>query len=381
MQIGAGEDMTPISYSEWAAGAAGSPRAIFKGDNLKVLGKLHGVYDNRVSCIYIDPPYNNGERYAYYEDDASHEQWLAQMKAILSELKPFLKKNGSIWISIDDGEMHYLKVLCDAVFGRKSFVTTIVWQQRNTRENRKAFSNNHEYILVYSPDPAAFKKKRHLLPLTNEVLARYSNLDNDPRGPWQSVTANVQDGHAVASQFYEIVAPNGKRHKPPQGRCWIYNQERMRREIEAGNIWFGSDGNGVPRVKKFISGRMNGIVPETLWLSSFVGTNKDAKTHLQKLKLYDKNLFDTPKPETLIGQIIEIATDEGEIVLDAFLGSGTTAAAAHKLGRGYIGIEREALTCGYAAKRLEQVIAGEQGGLSKRIGWRGGGSYSFIDFT
>ena len=311
--------MQKINFSKWINGTNNEPHVIFRGDNIEILKKLHSKFDNSVSCIYIDPPYNNGEKYAFYDDDTSHDKWLAQMKAILLELKPFLQSDGSIWISIDDGEMHYLKVLCDSVFGRKSFVTTVVWQQRNTRENRKAFSNNHEYILVYSPDPEGFKKKRNLLPVTDEVLGRYSNPDNDPRGPWQSVTANVQDGHAVSSQFYEIVAPNGKVHNPPPGRCWIYNKERMLNEIKCGNIWFGKDGNGVPRVKKFVSDRTKGIVPETLWLSSFVGTNKDAKTHLRKLKIYDKKLFDTPKPETLIGQIIGNFPLSGEVYQDEII--------------------------------------------------------------
>lgn len=371
--------MKLIDFSEWLKRTEHSPHVIFKGDNRKILQQLHSCYDNSVSCIYIDPPYNNGEKYEFYNDDISHDKWLIQMEAVLQELKSFLKEDGSIWISIDDGEMHYLKVLCDKIFGRKSFVTTIIWQQRNTRENRKAFSNNHEYILVYSPNPIAFKKKRNLLPMTDDILGRYSNPDNDPRGPWQSVTANVQDGHAVASQFYEIVAPNGKIHNPPPGRCWIYNQDRMNNEIAAGNIWFGKDGNGVPRVKKFISERMKGIVPETLWLSSFVGTNKDAKTHLRKLKIYDKKLFDTPKPETLIGQIIEIASNPNEIVMDVFLGSGTTVSAAHKLGRSYIGVEKESITCTYILERMKQVISGEQGGISKKIQWTGGGEFFFVD--
>ena len=370
--------MEKMDYAGWLKTAVNNPHVIFEGDNIAILKELHALYDKSISCIYIDPPYNNGEKYAFYDDTASHEKWLAQMKGVLSELKPFLREDGSIWISIDDGEMHYLKVLCDAVFGRKSFIATIIWQQRNTRENRKAFSNNHEYILVYSPDPEAFKKKRNLLPMTTDVLERYGNPDHDPRGPWQSVTANVQDGHAAASQFYEIVAPNGKTHNPPPGRCWIYNQERMNHEIAMGNIWFGKDGNGVPRVKKFISKSTMGIVPETLWLSTFVGTNKDAKTHLQKLKIYDKALFDTPKPETLIGQIIEIASNPGEIVMDVFLGSGTTASAAHKLNRSYIGIEKESVTFGYVMERMQQVIHGEQGGISKKSGWHGGGECHYV---
>lgn len=373
-----GEPMKIYNKNEWLIKMPVNPHAIIQGDNQRVLEDLHHHYMGRVSCIYIDPPYNNGEEYNYYSDSTTHQEWLLKMRSTLTKLKPFLKEDGSIWISIDDGEMHYLKVLCDEVFGRKCFVTTIVWQQRNTRENRKAFSNNHEYILVYSPNPDAYKKKRNLLPITDAILSRYDNPDNDPRGPWQSITANVQDGHAVASQFYEIIAPNGKKHNPPKGRCWVFNQDRMEREIAANNIWFGRDGNGVPRIKKFIANSNKGVVPETLWLSSFVGTNKDAKTHLHKLHIFETALFDTPKPESLIRAILEIATNEGEIVLDAFLGSGTTASTAHKLHRNYIGIEYNKRTCEYVVARMKKVISGEKGGISKSINWQGGDECDYV---
>ena len=373
--------MEHLTKNEWIKNKETEPHQIFHGKNVEVLKALVEKYKGKISCIYIDPPYNNGENYSFYSDVSSHNEWIEQMRESLTLMWPLLKQSGSMWISIDDGEVHYLKVLCDEIFGRNSFVSTIVWQQRNTRENRKTFSNNHEYILVYSPNPDAFKKRRNLLPITEEVLSRYSNPDNDPRGPWQSVTANVQDGHAVASQFYEITAPNGKKHLPPSGRCWVYNQDRMEREIKENNIWFGKDGNGVPRIKKFISNSKTGLVPETLWLSDFAGTNKDAKTHLQKLKIYDKTLFDTPKPEQLIRRILEIATKEKEIVLDAFLGSGTTISVAHKMNRNYIGIEVSGITCKYVENRMKKVIEGENGGVSKEIGWSGGGSFEFIEWN
>ena len=353
-------------------------QVIIQGDNKEILNDMGIMLAHRVDCIYIDPPYNNGETYSYYMDKTSHEEWMDSMRGIVSLLGNLLKKDGSLWISIDDGEMHYLKILCDEVLGRDKFVTTIVWQQRNTRENRKTFSNNHEYILVYSPNPTLFKKRRNLLPMTREVLARYSNPDHDPRGAWQSITANVQAGHAVPSQFYEIIAPNGKRHNPPQGRCWVYNRERMEREIAAGNIWFGSDGNGVPRVKKFIADSVRGMVPETLWLSEFAGTNKDAKTHLQKLEVYNKELFETPKPERLVSKIFEIATNEGDLVLDCYLGSGTTAAVAHKMKRKYICMEKNPKTCECVKARMKKVIDGERGGVSTDVGWTGGGECEFI---
>ena len=372
--------MHRLSMKDWEKLSIESPHQIIRGDNHDVLKALSSKFNSKIACIYIDPPYNNGEDYNYYSDVSSHNKWLEQMKNSLQLMWPLLKNDGSLWISIDDGEMAYLKVLCDELFGRSSFVATIIWQQRNTRENRKVFSTNHEYLLVYSPNAEAYKKRRNLLPFTEEALLRYSNPDNDPRGVWQSVSANVQDGHAVDSQYYEIVAPNGKKHSPPLGRCWVYNKQRMEQEIAANNIWFGNDGNGVPRIKKFITDSKHGLVPETLWLSDFAGTNKDAKTHLQKMKVYDKNLFDTPKPERLIRRIVEISTDRNEIVLDAFLGSGTTTSVAHKLGRSYIGIEVSDISCKYIVERMIKVVRGEQGGISKDISWLGGGDFDYIEW-
>lgn len=348
------------------------------GDNITVLRKLSSNYNGKITCAYLDPPYNGGEKYKFYNDSDNHTSWLNYMRDLLSIIKPLLTKDGSIWISIDDNEMHYLKVLCDEVFGRINFITTLVWQQRNTRENRRIFSHNHEYILVYCINKSSFKKKRNLLPSNETVNGRYQNPDNDPRGEWQSVSANVQDGHAVESQFYTIVAPNGKKHNPPKGRCWVYNEERMKNEILSNNIWFGTKGNGVPRIKKFKKDAKIGLVPETLWLSAFAGTNKDAKTHLQKLNIYDKELFDTPKPEQLLRRIIEIATDENDYILDPFAGSGTSLSVAHKLNRQYIGIERNPISCEFINKRMNLVISGEQGGISKELNWLGGGLFQFI---
>ena len=332
---------------------------------------------NKVKCIYIDPPYNNGEQYNHYVDDLAHEHWQRNMRKTLSHLRPLLRKDGSIWISIDDNEVHYLKIIADKIFGRKNFLTTIVWQQRTTRENRKCFSNNHEYLLVYASNPSEFQKSRNLLPSTSEQLARYKNPDNDFRGPWQSVSLNVQAGHAVDSQFYTLVAPNGKKHTPPNGRCWAYNQERMRKEIEQGLVWFGKDGNGVPRKKKFLSDARMGLTPETIWYGAEVGTNDSAKKHF--LSMFPRHkAFDTPKPEELIAKILHIATNKGDLVLDCYLGSGTTAAVAHKMQRRYIGIESGSHAYSIAKKRLEAVIRGESGGISRKVGWAGGGEFKFM---
>lgn len=329
---------------------------IIKGDSYKVLDKLKPELENKIKCIYIDPPYNNKDNYEHYSDNKSHEEWLNEMENILIKLYPFLKEDGSIWISIDDSEMHYLKVLADKIFGRKNFASTIIWNHRTTRENRNIFSNNHEYILVYSKNIKEFKKSRNLLSPTEEQLSRYKNYDNDERGIWQSVSLNVQAGHAVKSQFYTIVAPNGKEHAPPKGRCWVYNEERMKNEILQNNIWFGKDGNGVPRKKKFLDINTIGITPETLWLAEDVGTTKQAKEELLK-NFPDEKIFDTPKPERLLKRIFEIATNENDMILDCFLGTGTSVAVAEKLNRNYIGIEKGEQIETYVLPRLNKIIS------------------------
>lgn len=373
--------MNYIQFSKMHCfGSTANQNYIIQGDNFNICDVLGEEYKCEVKCIYIDPPYNNGEEYSHYTDIWTHRNWLYNMEKILRRLFPLLSDDGSIWISIDDTELHYLKVLCDEVFGLKNFVTTIVWQHRTTRENRRVFSNNHEYILLYAKNPFIFKNSRNDLPLNPDVLSRYKNPDNDPRGPWQSVSLNVQAGHAVESQFYTITAPGGAKHDPPNGRCWAYNEKRMLQEIDCGNIWFGTDGNGVPRKKKFLSDLKKGMTPETLWSASQVGTTNDAKKHILSL-LPNIPVFDTPKPETLIKQILEISSNEGDLILDAFLGSGTTAAVAHKIGRKYIGIDCSANSFNYAVERLKLVIDGESGGISKSVGWSGGGGFHSLSLV
>ena len=350
--------------------------ALIQGENLRALRALQPRLAGKVRCAYIDPPYNNREKYRHYADAWGHREWLAILTERLSVIRTLLSEDGSVWISIDDREMHYLKVAMDEIWGRDSFIATIVWQQRATRENRRAFSHNHEYILVYARDCRAFRAKRNLLPASSELLARYRNPDADPRGPWQSVSANVQDGHATAAQRYVLAAPNGAVHHPPEGRCWVYTEEKMRQEIEAGNIWFGPDGTGVPRIKRFLSSAKLGLTPETLWPAAEVGTNDEAKKQLLHL-LPEEAVFDTPKPEALIARILSIASNAGDLVLDPFLGSGTTAAVAHKMRRRYIGIEEGGQMVTHCVCRMRQVVAGDRSGCSAAAGWRGGGGFDF----
>ena len=369
----ANHELTTIKHY----GVTDTKNMIIHGDNRAVCDLLKSEVTDQVKCIYIDPPYNNGEDYNHYNDVASRSNWLREMEEILSRLFPLLSPGGSIWISIDDTELHYLKILCDNVFGAKNFISTIVWQHRTSRENRRVFSNNHEYILLYAKNPIKFKELRNPLPLSSDILKRYKNPDNDPRGSWQSVSLNVQAGHAVASQFYTIVSPTGVSHNPPNGRCWIYNQERMLNEIQQGNVWFGADGKGVPRKKKFSKDTKRGLTPETLWSAHQVGTTNQAKKHILSL-FPEVPVFDTPKPESLIKHILEIATNPDDLVLDAFLGSGTTAAVAHKIGRRYIGIDRSAESIQCATERLAKVINGESGGISNEVNWTSGGGFTHL---
>lgn len=369
------ERINSLSYGEFNAA-----NFIIHGENLAVLNSLLPRYEGSVRCVYIDPPYNNQEKYTHYTDDLSHDEWLINIKSRIVVLRKLLNDNGSLWVSIDDHEVHYLKVAIDDVFGRENFLTTIVWQQRATRENRKVFSNNHEYLLVYAKDARRFETTRNLLPAPLEIERRYRNPDNDPRGPWQSVSLNAQAGHATPSQFYDLVAPNGRRHAPPKGRCWVYNQERMQQEISSNNVWFGQDGNGVPRRKRFLSGCRRGVTPDTLWTADQAGTNDTAKKHLLKL-FAEYPLFDTPKPEQLIRRVIQIATNPGDTVLDAYLGSGTTTAVAHKMGRHYLGIEEGEHIVSHCVTRMRQVVDGERGGVSCEVGWNGGGGFSFLSWV
>ena len=361
---------------ELSAGDADSGNLLIEGDNLEALKALLPFYSGRVKCICIDPPYNTRSAFEHYDDNLEHTQWLAMMWPRLELLRELLAEDGSIWVSIDNGEGAYLKVLLDEVFGRSNFVTTCVWQQRTTRENRKVFSEDHEYLHVYASEYGNFKSSRNQLDLSDEVKARYRNPDNDPRGPWQSISANAQAGHGTKEQFYELEAPGGRVHRLPAGRCWIFTESRMKEQIADGRVWFGRDGSGVPRIKKFLNEARNGLTPNTLWLAEQVGTNDSAKKHT--IKLFEgTEVFETPKPETLVQRILEIATNPGDLVLDSFLGSGTTAAVAHKMGRRWIGIEMGEHAVTHCAPRLRKVIEGEPGGISGRVGWKGGGGFRF----
>ena len=337
---------------------------LIHGDNLLALKALEQDFSGKVKCIYIDPPYNTGSAFEHYDDGVEHSLWLSLMRDRLELLRNLLAEDGSLWVTLDDNEVHYFKVLCDEVFGRKNFITTFIWEKRKSRENRKVFSIKHDYILLFSKDKISFEKRRNPMPLNENVKLRYSNPDNDPRGLWQSVAITAQAGHGTSSQFYEITTPSGRKISPPKGNCWRFTSNKLFELIEDNRIYFGKDGNNVPRQKKFLSESENtGLTPETLWNADEVGTNDSAKRHINIL--LENVSFDTPKPEHLIQRILQIATNPGDLVLDSFLGSGTTAAVAHKMGRRWIGIELGDHCYTHCLPRLKKVIDGEdEGGIT-----------------
>jgi adenine-specific DNA-methyltransferase len=281
---------------------------------------------------------------------------------------------------LDDSEMHHCRVMLDEVFGRANFVATVVWQKTLSRENRTDISTTHEYLLVYARDHAAWRRRRHLLPLEPEQLARYRNRDDDPRGPWTSgdLTAKAGPGRRAA-QFYSVTTPSGATVEPALGMAWRYTRDRFD-ELDADNRIFWGTGAQMPRLKRFLSETAGGLVPTTWWTGQEVGTTDTAKKHLRGL-FPDLVPFETPKPEMLAARVLRIASDPGDLVVDCYGGSGTTAAVAHKMGRRWATCEREPRTLDeFLVPRLDRVIAGrDPGGVTALTGWAGGGSYAYVD--
>jgi adenine-specific DNA-methyltransferase len=351
---------------------------LIKGDNLLVLNSLKKQFDKlpeneKVKCIYIDPPYNTGSAFEQYDDNLEHSEWLTLMRDRLYVLKDMLREDGTIWISIDDDECHYLKILCDEIFGRQNFIASNIWQKiHSTKNDAKFISINHEYILCYAKNIE--KVEIGLLERTDEMNDRYKNSDNDPKGPWQS-------GDLVANEerkggYYDVVSPTGKIHNVPQGKHWVYSKERMMKLIDDGEIWFGKDGNSFPRKKRYLSEVLDGRKTNSWWDSKEVGHNQEAKREVKTIDQDD--VFATPKPERLIERILKIASFENDLILDAFAGSGTTLSVAHKMKRRWIGVEIGNHADTHIIPRLKGVILGtDKIGISDKIKWRGGGGFSY----
>jgi len=347
------------------------------GDNLLALKALEQDYAGSVKCIYIDPPYNTGSAFTHYEDGLEHSIWLSLIEARLQILWNLLDPDyGSLWISIDDDEMPYLRVLMDQLIGREKFIAQNIWQKRYSRENREAIGDVHEYIIVYAKNPQNFKEIRNKVPLTEDQAKVYKNPNNDPKGRWRPIPMTAQEGHATPEQFYEIVTPRGAIHKPPEGRCWGLSKKTFDKLNSEGKIWFGKDGKSQPNIIRYLS-EVEGMVPWTWWPHEEVGHTDESKKEIHAL--FGKiQAFDTPKPERLIQRIIHIATKPGDLVLDSFAGSGTTGAVAQKMGRKWIMVELGDHCHTHILPRMKKVCDGtDQGGISKAVNWRGGGGFKY----
>ncbi len=375
--IGKGEEpkLEPrilIENPEYSYGDPASENMLIHGDNLLALKALEQDYAGKIKCIYIDPPYNTGNAFEHYDDGVEHSMWLNLIKPRLALLRSLLSNDGSIWISIDDDESHYLKVLCDEVFGRKNFVSNVIWEKKFSPQNdAKWLSDSHDHILAYAKNKETWRP--YLLPRTEEMDNRYKNPDYDPRGVWTSSDFTVRTYNENSD--YPITLPSGRIVSPPQSRCWMTNKESFAKLVEENRIWFGANGNGVPRIKKFLNEVKDGITTMTIWKHTEVGHNQDEKKEVKAF--HSEEVFATPKPERLIERILFLGSESGDLILDSFLGSGTTAAVASKMGRRWIGIELGEHAKTHCFPRLKQVVDGEQGGISKAVDWKGGGGFKF----
>lgn len=358
---------------ELSFGDPDSGNMLIQGDNLEALKTLLPYYAGQVKCIYIDPPYNTGSAFEQYDDNLEHSIWLGMMYPRLELLRDLLSEEGSIWISVDDNEAHYLKVICDDVFGRKNFLTSVIWQKKYTQANDAVyFSDNHDFILVYAKSKELFKLNP--LPREEKQNKAYRNPDGDIRGSWKATPLHAKSGSSNFKGF-AFTFKNGVIWSPPVGTFPRFSEESLRRMDENNEIWFGQNGKAIPSRKTFLENVKQGISPKSIWLYDEVGHNHEARTEAKSIIPNDP--FGTPKPERLIQRIITLASNQNDMILDSFLGSGTTAAVAHKMGRHYIGIEMGKHAVTHCAPRLKKVIEGEQGGISRSVDWKGGGGFSF----
>lgn len=346
---------------------------LIQGDNLLALKALEQEYAGKVKCVFIDPPYNTGSAFAQYDDGVEHSLWLSLLRDRLEIIRSLLADDGSLWITIDDNEAHYLKVLCDEVLGRSRFIANVVWQKRTSRENRAAIGSAHDHVLVYAKaGTQGWRGTRNRLPPNDRGFA---NPDNDPRGAWRSIPFSAQ-GYRP-NQMYAIETPTGAIVHPPAGRCWGATEPVFRAYQSEKRIYWPKGGSTRPRIKLY-AGEEEGLAPMTWWSAEECGDNDSAKKHVLML-FANVEAFATPKPEQLLERIIRIASNPGDLVLDSFLGSGTTAAVAHKMGRRWIGIEMGDHAVTHCVPRLRKVIDGQDpGGVTSQTNWKGGGGFRFL---
>ena len=373
---------------EHSYGDPSAENMLIQGDNLEALKALLPFYGGRVKCIFIDPPYNTRSAFEHYDDNLEHTQWLGMMYPRLELLRDLLAEDGSIWVSLDDSEAHYFKVIADEVFGRRNFILDIAWQKRDGPPNDRRIASIHDHVLVWAKSRSGDSKKTraeevfNLMPRTEKADAQYQVFTEpsgpDPRGPFRKIdtTANGKGGRYVESLFYPVKNPyTGEDVWPRKGTCWRHNKEEMQRLQDEKRLYWGVKGTATtPMRKLFKSEAKQGMSAPSIW--SDTGLNQHASSELEKI-FGEKAAFETPKPESLLYRILVIASNPGDVVLDSFLGSGSTAAVAHKMGRRYIGIEMGEHAATHCVPRLKKVVDAEQGGVSEAVGWKGGGGFRF----
>lgn len=364
-----------------------SERADFtpQDDNLLILGESGDVlealtrvpelaekYVGKVKLIYIDPPFNTAQTFASYEDNLEHSIWLTMMRDRLLHMRKLLSDDGSIWVHLDDVEVHRMRSLLDEIFGSSCHVSTIAWEKAQGARNDTDISSAQDLILIYKRSREVdFKCVRNLLRRTNSQERRYQNPDNDPRGPWRQGDNGTAKSGSEAYRF-PIRLPSGREVVPPPGSYWRFSQTSFEEARDQNRIWFGANGDSLPVIKRYLSEVQDGVVPRSWWPASEVGSNQEAKRdHLRKL-FPEIEVFSTPKPERLLERIIHIGSNPGDIVLDVFGGSGTTAAVAQKLGRRWVTCELlESTFTTFTRPRLEKVINDQDpGGITRTKGER-----------
>ena len=346
-----------------------SDNLLIQGDSLEALKtittdplwakKLVG----KVKLIYIDPPFNTGQAFEQYDDALDHSVWLSMMAERLRLLTKLLSPDGTIWVHLDDGEAHRSRVLLDEVLGASAFIGTTIWQKSDSpRNSARHFSTDHDYIHVYAKDAESWRPNR--LPRTAGVDSKYTNPDDDPRGRWFGDNLRANKFYSLGQ--YSVVGPTGKTFTVPKGRYWRVSKDSFEKMDADNRISWGTNDDAFPTMKRFLS-EVSDLVPRTLWFHKDVGSNRTSKNEIKKL-FPGVDPFATPKPEKLLQRVLQTATDPGDLVLDCFAGSGTTAAVAHKMGRRWVAMEREESTMrAFTLPRLSQVVDGsDEGGITSQ---------------
>lgn len=356
---------------------------LIRGDALNALTSLTRLpeftrqYVGKVKLAYLDPPFNTQQSFLQYDDALEHSVWLTMMRDRLLQIRELLASDGSVWVHLDDSEVGHARVLMDEVFGAGAFVATVVWQNRYSRSNDAGLSVSHNYLLVYAPQRPLWNKERNRLTRTPEQAKQYRNPDDDPHGPWRAIPWDAPNIRENLS--YPIETPAGTTRHPPPGRCWSRTEDQWLEIVKSARAYFGKKGDGAPAFKQYLSDA-SPIVPNTWWPHEECGHSDEAVKEIMAL-FPDVPAFATPKPERLMERIIHIGSNPGDIVLDCFVGSGTTAAVAHKMGRRWIAVERSHETLDtFAIPRLTKVVEGrDPGGVTDTRAWHGGGGFRVLD--